>query len=72
MDARDVWSARVRGGGGRFEWARLSVAPDGEFVFTTGSDLVGSEDRAVIDRADVERLADVLVDELDPDAGRAL
>ncbi len=66
---REVWSARVHGGGGRFERARLFVDDGGRFVFETSSESDGSADRAVIDREDVERLTDALVDEFDPETG---
>jgi len=65
---RQVWSARVQGGGGRFERATLSIDDGGQFVLETSSASVGSADRAVIDRGDVERLADALLDEFDPDS----
>jgi hypothetical protein len=66
---REVWNARVHGEGGRFERARLLVDDAGRFVLETSSASEGSADRAVIDRADVERLTDALVDELDPGSG---
>ena len=63
---REVWSAHVRGDGGRFERARLVVDDAGRFVLETSSVSVGSTDRAVIDREDLERLTDALVVEFDP------
>ena len=63
-----LWSATVRGGGERFERAQLVRDDAGRFVFVTSSASAGSEDRAVIDRDDLEALADVLVEQLDPEA----
>ncbi len=60
---REVWSARVQGGGARFERATLSVDDVGRFVFETGSASAGSADRAVIERDDVVRLLEVLEEE---------
>lgn len=65
---RQVWVARVQGGGGRFERAALYVDEGGRFVFETSSQSAGSADRAVIDRDDVVRLAEVL-DEVLADGG---
>jgi hypothetical protein len=69
LRVREVWSAHVRGDGGRFERARLVVDDAGRFVLETSSAAEGSADRAVIDREDVERLTDALVDEFDPETG---
>lgn len=66
---REVWSARVHGEGGRFERARLVVDDAGRFVLETSSASEGSSDRAIVDREDVERLTDALVDEFDPESG---
>lgn len=61
---REVWSAQVRGHRGQWERARLEVDEAGRFVWSTSNTAAGSEDAAVLERGDVERLVDVLVDEL--------
>ncbi len=67
MGERAVWAARVRGDGGRFERAELSVDDEsGRFVLRTWNVGDESADRAEFDRDDVERLTDALVRELDP------
>jgi hypothetical protein len=68
MTDRVVWQAHVRGDGGRFERATLSVDDQARWILETSSAAAGSADRAVLDRADVERLADALIDEFDPDS----
>lgn len=65
---REVWSAHVRGDGGRFERARLFEDDAGRYVLETSSAAEGSADRAVIDREDLEKLTDALVDLFDAGA----
>ena len=62
---RQLWSARVRGDGGLFERASIEVDDAGRFVLVTENERAASYDRAVLDRADVDRLADALCAELD-------
>lgn len=61
---REVWAATVHGLSGQYERAVLEVDGDGRFVWSTSNATRGSTDVAVIEHADVVRLAEVLEDEL--------